>query len=139
MISIIFNPGWRNLPITWLLSTRFVQSVMKFQLGLAWLKFVHVIVIPFLHCSQPAFTCLKLTTETFEQKCEICSKLKIKLPKRRHWPLLTLNIFHTFVLVFVLLTLNMQLPPGFSLIIQEEISWRFNELKFQLGSHRICW
>ena len=48
VISIIFSPGWRNLPITWLfstrlhrlkISTRFVQSVMKFQFSLAWLNF----------------------------------------------------------------------------------------------------
>ena len=34
---------------------------------------------------QPAFTCSKLTIETLEQRCEICSKLTIKLPKRRQW------------------------------------------------------
>ena len=32
---------------------------------------------------QPVITCLKLTVETLEQKCEICSKLTIKTPKRR--------------------------------------------------------
>ena len=31
---------------------------------------------------QPAFTCSKLTIETLEQRCEICSKLTIKPPKR---------------------------------------------------------
>ena len=36
-------------------------------------------------CSQPVFTCSKLTTETLEQRCEICSKLTIKTPKRRQW------------------------------------------------------
>ena len=35
--------------------------------------------------TQP-ITCSKLTTETLEQRCEICSKLTIKLPKRRQWP-----------------------------------------------------
>ena len=30
-------------------------------------------------------TCSKLTIETLEQGCEICSKLTIKTPKRRHW------------------------------------------------------
>ena len=53
---------------------------------------------------QPALTCSKLTMETLEQRCEICSKLTIIL--------LTLNIFHTFVLVLLFLTLNMQLPTG---------------------------
>ena len=35
---------------------------------------------------QPAIKCSKLTIETLEQaRCETCSKLKIKIPKRRHW------------------------------------------------------
>ena len=33
---------------------------------------------------QPAITCLKLTVETREQRCETCSKLTKKTPKRRH-------------------------------------------------------
>ena len=33
--------------------------------------------------SKPAITCSKLTIETLEQKCGICSKLTIKPPKRR--------------------------------------------------------
>ena len=32
-----------------------------------------------------AVTCSKLTIETLEQSCEICSKLTIKTPKRHHW------------------------------------------------------
>ena len=37
----------------------------------------------------------------YRNRCEICSKLTIKTPERRHWRrpgafLLTLNIFHTF-------------------------------------------
>ena len=32
--------------------------------------------------TQPAFTCSKLTIET---RCEICSKLTIKIPERRQW------------------------------------------------------
>ena len=35
--------------------------------------------------SQPAITCSNLVTETLEQRCEICSQLTIKTPKRRHW------------------------------------------------------
>ena len=35
--------------------------------------------------SQSAITCSKLTIETLEQRCEICSKLTIKPPKRRQW------------------------------------------------------
>ena len=35
--------------------------------------------------TQTAITCSKLTIETLEQRCEICSKLTKKPPKRRHW------------------------------------------------------
>ena len=38
-----------------------------------------------LQGTQPAFTCSKLTIETLGQRCEICSKLTIKTPKRRQW------------------------------------------------------
>ena len=31
--------------------------------------------------AQPAFTCSKLTIETLEQRCEICSKLPMKTTK----------------------------------------------------------
>ena len=39
--------------------------------------------VPFI--TQPTFTCSKLTIETLEQRCEVCSKLTIKPPKRGHW------------------------------------------------------
>ena len=35
--------------------------------------------------TQSAITCSKLTIETLEQRCEICSELTIKPPKRRQW------------------------------------------------------
>ena len=38
-----------------------------------------------MQLTQPAFTCSKLTIETLEQRCKICSKLTIKPPKRRQW------------------------------------------------------
>ena len=62
--------------------------------------------------TQSTFTYSKLTVETLEQSCEICSKLTIKTPKRRQWCRFGVfivsfeNIFHTFVLVFLSLTLN---------------------------------
>ena len=40
-------------------------------------------IIPYT--PQPAITCSKLTIETLELRCEICSKLTIKKRKRRHW------------------------------------------------------
>ena len=46
-----------------------------------------VLNMPLPHCSaiisQPAITCSKSAIETLEQRCEICSKLTIKTPKRR--------------------------------------------------------
>ena len=39
----------------------------------------------YLLLTQPAVTCSKLPIETLEQRCEICSKLTIEPPKRRHW------------------------------------------------------
>ena len=50
-------------------------------------------------------------------RCEICSKLKIKIPERRQWRrsgIFIVNFEHIsyLVLVFPLLTLNMQLPAG---------------------------
>ena len=34
--------------------------------------------------SQPAITCSKLTKKNTRTRCEICSKLTIKIPERRH-------------------------------------------------------
>ena len=34
---------------------------------------------------QPAIACSKLSVETLEQRCELCSKLTIKPAKRRQW------------------------------------------------------
>ena len=48
--------------------------------------------------SQPVITCSKLTIETLEQRCEICSKLTIKTPKR-------LNILVFSLLNILVLTL----------------------------------
>ena len=45
--------------------------------------------------TQPAFTCLKLTIEILEQRCEICSKLAIKTSKRRQW-----GCFSVFIVNF---------------------------------------
>ena len=48
--------------------------------------------------SQPVITCSKLTIETLEQRCEICSKLTVKTPKR-----LNILVFSLlYILVFTL-------------------------------------
>ena len=51
--------------------------------------------------NQPAFTCLKLTIETLEQRCEKSPKVKHQWRRALAALLLTLNTFHTFVLVFL--------------------------------------
>ena len=53
--------------------------------------------------------------------CEICLKLTIKAPEQRHWcrfGVFIVNFEHIshLVLVFLILTLNMQLPAGSGLI-----------------------
>ena len=50
-------------------------------------------------------------------KCKICSKLTLKTPERRHWRrsgVFIVNFEHIshLVLVFLLLTLNRQMPAG---------------------------
>ena len=50
--------------------------------------------------------------------CEICSELRIKAPERRQWRhsgVFIANFEHTsqLVLVFLMLTLTMQLPAGY--------------------------
>ena len=56
---------------------------------------------------------LKVDNRNTRTMCEICSKLTIKTPER-----LFVNFEHIshLVLVFLLLTLNMHLPTGTSLI-----------------------
>ena len=67
--------------------------------------------------SQPAVTCLKLIeARSTRTRCEICSKLTMKIPERCHWRpgIFIVNFEHIshLVLVFLLLILNMQLPAG---------------------------
>ena len=55
---------------------------------------------------------LKVSNRNTRTKCEICSKLIIKTPERRHWGrsgVFIVNFEHTshLALVFLLLTLNM--------------------------------
>ena len=57
--------------------------------------------------------------ETLQKRCEICSKLSIKTPKRRHSVIFIVNfenIPHLF-LGFLLLTLNTQISFGKSIMI----------------------
>ena len=77
-----------------------------------------VFLMSYIRYSQLAFTCLKLTIETPRARYEICSKLTIKTPERHQWHrsgVFIVNFEHIshLALVFLLLTLNMQLPAGF--------------------------
>ena len=62
-----------------------------------------------------------LPTQNTTTRCEISSKLTIKTPKRRHWrrsDVFIVDFEHIshLVLLFLLLTLNMQMPTGLGLI-----------------------
>ena len=63
----------------------------------------------------------KVNNKNARARREICSKLTIKTPERRHWRrfgVFIVNFEHILhlALVFLLLNLNMQLPVGFSVI-----------------------
>ena len=75
----------------------------------------------FLLQAQLAFACSKSTIEPPEQS-EICSKLAIKIPEQYHWhcsDVFSVNseqISH-IILVFLMLTLNKQMPAGNGLML----------------------
>ena len=72
-------------------------------------------------CSNPAGNCMfKVNNTNTRTGCEICPKLTIKTPERRHWRrsgVFIANFGHIshLVLVFLLLTSNMWLPAGINL------------------------
>ena len=71
-------------------------------------------VILWLYFGNPAgIYLLKVNNRNTRTRCEICSKLTIKTPERRSGVFIV-NFEHIshLVLVFLLLTLNMQLPAG---------------------------
>ena len=60
----------------------------------------------------PGIYLLKVNNRNTRTRCEICSKLTIKIPERRHWHrsgIFIVNFEHIshLVLLFLLLTLNM--------------------------------
>ena len=78
----------------------------------------HVLHIPF-----PAgIYLLKVDKRNSRTRCEICLKLTIKTPERRQWPrsgvfIVNFEYISHLVLLFLLLTLNMWLPAGFTYTI----------------------
>ena len=80
-----------------------------------------------IHCStHPIYIpvgiyLLEVRNRNTRKRCEICSKLTIRTPKRRHWlpsGVFIVNFEHIshFLLVFLFLTLSMELPAGIDIV-----------------------
>ena len=72
--------------------------------------FMKIITIPVYHVSANIFL-FKFNNRSTRKKCERCSRLKIKILERRHWPgsdVFIVNFEHIwhFFLMLLLLTLN---------------------------------
>ena len=68
---------------------------------------------------------LKANNRTNRTRREICSNLTIKITERRHWRhsgvfIVNVEYISHLVLMFLLLTLNMQLPAGFLSFTRKE-------------------
>ena len=89
--------------------------------------------------SQSAFTCSKLTIETQEQAVKYVT---LKTPERRHWHrsgAFSVNFEHIshLVLVFLLLTFNMKLPPGYGIMHDDCSSYVVPWENFSEGVHKV--
>ena len=72
---------------------------------------------------------LKLNNRNTRTRCEMCSKLTLKIPERRHWRrsgIFIVNLEHIshLALVFLSLNMNMWLPGGMPLGISERLLTR---------------
>ena len=93
------------------LSCAFSHSLNFFCL--MWTAFFPV--MPQTDYNKPAgIYLLKVNNRNTGTRCEICSKLTIKIPERRQWRIFVVNFEHIshLDLVFLLLTLNIYLPAG---------------------------
>ena len=88
----------------------------QYQISKSVILIVSLMVITsfllFLHQFPVGIYLLKVNIRNTRTRCEICSKLTIKMPERRHWRhygVFIVNFEHIshLVLVFLLLTLNM--------------------------------
>ena len=90
----------------------FLSSVKaKIFHGIAEVRMMHNLDA-FLHYCPAGIYLLKVNNRNTRTRCEICSKLTIKIPERRHKRrsgVFIVNFEHIshLVLVFLLLTLNM--------------------------------
>ena len=78
---------------------------------------------------------IKVNNIKTRTRCEICSKLAIKTPERYHWRrsgIFIINFEHIshLVLVFLLLTANMQLPAGYVMLFGLLLSDLFKALDY---------
>ena len=91
------------------------QFINDNKIVLLWVKYESSIAnyFPILgKIYQPACYLLNVNNRNTRTKCEICSKLTMKILERRHWDrsgIFIVNFEHIshLVLVFLLLTLNM--------------------------------
>ena len=68
----------------------------------------------------------KIKVGNTRTRCEICLKLTIKIPERRHWrrsSIFIINFEHIsdLVLVFLLLTLSRYMPAGTDALFEVDI------------------
>ena len=76
---------------------------------------------------------LKVNNRNTSTRCETFSKLIIKTPERRHWRrsgvfIVNLEYISHLVLVFLLLTLNMQFPAGVFVNLAQFEKRRFDKI-----------
>ena len=100
-----------------IISNKLIKSVSLFKTALFYvLKYLFFRMDSKLNRTYPAGICLlKVNNRNTRARCEICSKLTIKIPERRHWRrsgIFIVNFEHIshLALVVLLLTLNIQSP-----------------------------
>ena len=109
-LGLLQHPRWRECFVI-IVNEYVILCSENFITGNV-VKIYFFLTCRFSSKTQPAVTCSKLTIRT---RCEIWSKLTIKIPERRHWrrsEIFIVNFEHIshLVLVFLLLTLSIYLP-----------------------------
>ena len=98
------------------LFNNFVSKVLILEFSLKFMKIIYEVCRDAEKSSYlpSRIYLLKVNNKNTRTRCEICSKLTIKTPERRNWRgsgvfIVTFEHISHLVLVFLLLTLNMQL------------------------------
>ena len=73
----------------------------------------------------------KANNRNTRTKCEICSKLTIKIAERHQWRrsgifIVNFELILHLALVFVLLTLSRKIPAGNDRLHASKVSWKFS-------------